>query len=87
MARSSWKPYFKHKDFLAQYTKYNTDKKHNIVLFNRSTIIEPYMVGLQIQVYNGIRFYLVLIKDNMVGHCLGEFAYTRKKPVIKKKKK
>ena len=86
MSRSSWKPYFKHKDFLVQYTKYNNDKKHNIVLFNRSTIIEPYMVGLQIQVYNGIRFYLVLIKDNMVGHCLGEFAYTRKKPVKKKKK-
>ncbi len=87
MARSSWKPFFVGKDFIQQYKQENIQKHDEIIVYNRSTVIRQYMVGLKIQVYNGIRFFLVEITSEMVGHCLGEFAPTRKKPIPKKKKK
>src|SRR5437588_4488227 len=42
----------------------------------RSTVI-PEMVGHTIAVHNGKKFIPVYITDNMVGHKLGEFSFTR----------
>jgi len=42
----------------------------------RSTII-PEMVGHTIAVHNGRKFIPVYITENMVGHKLGEFSFTR----------
>src|SRR5256886_14850177 len=42
----------------------------------RSTII-PEMVGHTIAVHNGKKFIPVYITENMVGHKLGEFSFTR----------
>ena len=42
----------------------------------RSTII-PEMVGHTIAVHNGKKFIPVYITENMVGHRLGEFSFTR----------
>jgi small subunit ribosomal protein S19 len=42
----------------------------------RSTII-PDFVGLTFSIHNGRTFIPVFVTENMVGHKLGEFAYTR----------
>lgn len=42
----------------------------------RSTIV-PEMVGHTIAVHNGKKFIPVYITENMVGHKLGEFSFTR----------
>ena len=42
----------------------------------RSTII-PEMVGHTIAVHNGRKFIPVYVTENMVGHKLGEFSFTR----------
>ena len=42
----------------------------------RSTII-PEMVGHTIAVHNGKKFIPVYITENIVGHKLGEFSFTR----------
>jgi len=42
----------------------------------RSTII-PEMVGHTIAVHNGKKFIHVYVTENMVGHKLGEFSFTR----------
>jgi len=42
----------------------------------RSTII-PEFVGLTFAVHNGKKFIPVYVTDNMVGHKLGEFSFTR----------
>jgi small subunit ribosomal protein S19 len=42
----------------------------------RSTVI-PEMVGHTIAVHNGKKFIPVYITENMVGHKLGEFSFTR----------
>jgi len=43
----------------------------------RSTVI-PEMVGLTFEVHNGKNHIAVTIKEEMVGHRLGEFSPTRK---------
>lgn len=45
----------------------------------RGIIIVPQMIGLTIYVYNGKEFFKVKIVDEMIGHRLGEFAFTRKR--------
>jgi len=42
----------------------------------RSTIV-PEMVGHTIAVHNGKKFTPVYVTENMVGHKLGEFSFTR----------
>ena len=37
----------------------------------------PEMVGLTIGVYDGHRHIPIYLSENMVGHKLGEFAFTR----------
>ncbi len=44
----------------------------------RDMIIFPEMVGLKIGVYNGMKFEIVEIKPEMIGHYLGEFSLTRR---------
>lgn len=44
----------------------------------RDIIIVPQLVGLAIQVHNGKDFMPVKIEAEMIGHRLGEFAFTRK---------
>lgn len=44
----------------------------------RRATITPEMVGFTFGVHNGKNFIDVYIVENMVGHKLGEFAFTRK---------
>jgi small subunit ribosomal protein S19 len=45
----------------------------------RDMIILPDMIGLSIQVHNGKDFSTVLIRPEMIGHYLGEYAITNKR--------
>ena len=45
---------------------------------SRDMVILPEMVGMTIHVHNGKEFVPVEIKEEMIGHYLGEFALTRK---------
>jgi small subunit ribosomal protein S19 len=65
--------------------KQNTNDE--IVAFNRATYLTEPFIGQKIHVYNGLRFYSIVVSSEMLGHRLGEFSPTRKKPVAKKDKK
>ena len=65
--------------------KQNTNDE--IVAFNRATYLTEPFIGQKIHVYNGLRFYSIIVSSEMLGHRLGEFSPTRKKPVAKKDKK
>ena len=45
--------------------------------WSRASTVMPEMVGLTIAVHDGRRHIPVLCSENMVGHKLGEFAFTR----------
>lgn len=84
MSRSIWKPSYIHTSLLNQQKK--SKNSSEVVVFNRATKITTQMVGWKIQIYNGVKFYTILINNDMVGHLLGEFAPTRKKHIPPKKK-
>jgi len=44
----------------------------------RDIVIVPGLIGMNIQVHNGKEFTPVKIETEMLGHRLGEFAFTRK---------
>lgn len=46
---------------------------------NRDMVIVPKMIDLKIEVHNGKVFEPVFVKQEMIGHYLGEFVLTRKK--------
>lgn len=83
MSRVSWKPLFLHPEFMLQQKKVKTQEE--VVLFNRATVITKQMIGIKFQIYNGMRFFPILVTSDMIGHRVGEFAPTRKKPLPKKK--
>jgi ribosomal protein S19 len=45
------------------------------------------MLGLCLSVYNGNRFFSIEVTSEKIGHLLGEFSPTKRKPIAKKKKK
>ena len=54
----------------------NNDKKV-IKSWSRRSTIHPDMVGHTVAMHNGRKFIPVYVTENMVGHKLGEFSFTR----------
>jgi small subunit ribosomal protein S19 len=55
----------------------NKNDKKVIRTWSRRSTISPEMVGHTIAVHNGKKFIPVYVTENMVGHKLGEFSFTR----------
>ena len=53
--------------------------KKTIKTHLRDIIITPHLIGMAIQVHKGNGYEQVRITEDMLGHRLGEFAYTRSK--------
>lgn len=53
-------------------------EKRPIRTWSRDSTIFPEMVGFTFEVHNGRLFIPVLVREEMVGHKLGEFSPTRK---------
>ena len=78
MARSTKKGPFVDGHLMTKIAGMNerNDKKVLRTWSRRSTIV-PEMVGHTIAVHNGKKFIPVYVTENMVGHKLGEFSFTR----------
>ena len=55
-----------------------TGDKKAIKTWSRRSTVMPDMVGLTFAVHNGAKFVPIYITDNMIGHKLGEFSFTRR---------
>ena len=86
MTRSKWKPLYINQDL---YSYINTLKNKNIVIKTsvRNLEITRNLVDYTFMVYNGNSFRKLTIQSKMIGHKLGEFIPTKKKPSTKKKKR
>ena len=78
MSRSSNKGPYVDERLLAKVSKLKTGDKTPIKTWSRDSEIAPEMVGFVFAVHNGKNFIEVVIREEMVGHRLGEFALTRK---------
>ncbi|KAI8987836.1 hypothetical protein BDF20DRAFT_852475 [Mycotypha africana] len=76
MPRSAWKgPFFVAFPGLKQAIANGTP----IATQARSCTILPSFVGLKFLVHNGKEYMPVLVTEEMIGHKLGEFSFTRKR--------
>lgn len=80
MSRSLWKPLHNEKK------NSNIEKNFIYKIYNRHETITPTYLNCQVKIYNGIKFFELLITEKMLGYKFGEFAPTRKIPLHKKKK-
>ncbi len=78
MSRSIKKGYFVDHHLLNKIREASSkDSKRPIKTWSRRSMVIPEMLGLTIAVHNGKQHIPVYINENMVGHKLGEFAFTR----------
>ena len=78
MARSLKKAPFIAHDLFQKISALNPRGEKTVIqTWSRSSTILPIMIGHTIAVYNGKEHLPVFIKDQMVGHKLGEFSATR----------
>lgn len=78
MSRSSKKGPYVDPKLLKKIAKLTPGSKTVIKTWSRDSEISPEMVGFVFGVHNGRDFLEVLVKEEMVGHRLGEFSPTRK---------
>ncbi len=76
--RSVLRQFHEIEKFISQAKKKN-NKNKPVKTHQRDIIIVPQMVGMKIHVHDGRNFVPVEIREEMLGHTLGEFALTRSK--------
>ena len=78
MARSTKKGAFVDTYLMSRIEGMNARNEKKVLrTWSRRSTIVPEMVGHTIAVHNGKKFIPVYITENMVGHKLGEFSFTR----------
>ena len=78
MARSLKKGPFVDDHLLKKIDDLNDKNQKKIIkTWSRRSTIIPNMIGHTLAIYNGKKHIPVYINENMVGHKLGEFSFTR----------
>lgn len=77
MSRSSKKGPYVDGSLIKKVKAGGGDKSNPIKTWARSSQISPEFVGKYFKVHNGRVFVDVFVSEDMVGHRLGEFAFTR----------
>lgn len=76
--RAKWKgPYI-------SYTFYQLllEKKHTLVIQDRSATIVPALLGKTVKVYNGKIYFVFKVSQEMLGYKVGSFSSTDRKSVV-----
>ncbi len=60
--------------------------KQWVKIYNKNLTILPEYISHFVKIYNGKNFVSLKINEKMIGFKFGEFIYTRKKHIYKKKK-
>ena len=78
MSRSTKKGPFVDPRLLKKVDALNTSGQRAVIkTWSRSSTVVPEMLGHTIGVHDGRRHVPIFVTENMVGHKLGEFAFTR----------
>lgn len=78
MSRSSNKGPFVDPKLLKKISKLKAGEKTVIKTWSRDSVVSPEMVGFVLGIHNGKTHVEVFVKEEMVGHKLGEFSPTKK---------
>ena len=78
MSRSVKKGPFVEPRLLGRIDDMNKRNERKVLkTWSRASVIFPQMIGHTIAVHDGRRHVPVFVTENMVGHKLGEFSFTR----------
>ena len=78
MSRSTKKGPYVHPSLMQKVLAVQGAERREIIrTWSRASTVMPEMVGMTIAVHDGRRHIPVLCTENMVGHKLGEFSFTR----------
>ena len=78
MSRSIKKGPFVHEGLMKKIEHMNAKGEKKVIkTWSRSSTVFPEMIGHTIAVHDGRKHIPVYISEDMVGHKLGEFAFTR----------
>ena len=78
MSRSLKKGPFVDEHLMKKIQELNDSGQYKLVkTWSRRSTILPEMIGHTIGVYNGRKHIPIRISENMIGHKLGEFSFTR----------
>ena len=78
MSRSTKKGPFISAKLLEKVQKMNASGEKKVVkTWARACVIPPEFVGHTFAVHNGRKFLPIYVTEQMVGHRLGEFSFTR----------
>lgn len=78
MARSLKKGFYVNEKLLKKVQKMKESGDKKVVrVRDRASQIMPDMIGFTFAVHNGRDFVSVYVTEDMIGHRLGEFAFTR----------
>jgi ribosomal protein S19 len=81
MSRSKWKgPFLNIKEKTSQH------KNKNSETIDKNSFIVPKFINKTFKLHNGKIYSEIEISKEMIGHKFGEFVFTRKKFLFKKKK-
>ena len=78
MSRSIRKGPYVDPKLLKKISKLKSGDPTVVKTWSRASEIAPEMVGYTFGVHNGKNFVAVTVKEEMIGHRLGEFSPTRK---------
>jgi small subunit ribosomal protein S19 len=81
MGRSKWKGIF------INFEDLKNKNSYNIIKVTRNSQITPKFLDIFVFIYNGKNFIELKITENMIKHKFGEFSFTRKNFIYKKKVK
>ncbi|MEK7859034.1 MAG: 30S ribosomal protein S19 [Elusimicrobiota bacterium] len=78
MGRSTKKGPFVSAKLLEKVHKLNASGEKKVIkTWSRACVITPEFVGHTFAVHNGRKFLPIYVSEQMVGHRLGEFSFTR----------
>ena len=78
MSRSLKKGPFVDEHLISKVNKQlEAGEKKIIKTWSRRSTVTPEMIGFTFAVYNGRKHFPVFISEDMIGHKLGEFIFTR----------
>ena len=77
MSRSLWKPLYNTNDD-------SLEENFIYKIYNRRQLVTTNYLNITVAIYNGTRFFEIIVVEKMLGHKFGEFSPTRKIPVQKK---
>ena len=79
MGRPVWKgPYFSLSLYQSIMQDMNSGARRGVITYSRNSTIIPAFVGAKLFIHDGKSFVPLIVKEEMVGKHVGDFAPTKK---------